>query len=99
MQEKQGIVNNGPHECSCGKWYPTFAAVGMCQQNRHGSGKDKYNDTYEFNQSLTTEIKVTCAECGTLLAYIMTKDKSGDIRIDVLPHVCAVDEPEEEVSA
>lgn len=94
MQENAANVNN-PQECSCGKWYQTAAGVSMCQSNKHGSGKDKWNDTYEFNQSLVTEIKVNCTECGIPLAYIMTKDKSGDLRLDVPPHVCQIDAPEE----
>ena len=79
--------------CSCGKFYPSQEGVAACQANKHGSGKDSLDGRIRFLTTLETEYSVFCAECGERLRSRVYREK-GNIKIDVLPHVCAVDEEE-----
>lgn len=78
------------HECSCGRFYGSPEGVAACQNNRHGSGKDSLGGRIRFLTTLETEYSVFCAECGERLRSRVCKEQ-GNIKIDVMPHVCAVD--------
>lgn len=80
-------------ECACGRFYASPEGVAACQNNRHGSGKDSLGGRIRFLTTLETEYSVSCAECGERLRSRVYKEQ-GNIKIDVLPHVCAVDEEE-----
>jgi hypothetical protein len=78
------------HECSCGKCFASEQGVSLCQENGHGSGKDKFVDRYKFRQELVTEYAICCAECGSKLKFRVVEVNGSRTAIDVLPHVCAV---------
>lgn len=82
------------HECSCGKFFNSPEGVAACQQNKHGSGKDAWNDRHKFCNTVEVEYEIQCAECGERLRFKMTRVTPLRTVIDVLPHVCAVDEGE-----
>lgn len=82
------------HECSCGKFFNSPEGVAACQQNKHGSGKDAWNDRHKFRNTVEVEYEIQCAECGEKLRFRMIEVSGTWTMIDVLPHVCAVDEGE-----
>ncbi len=81
-------------ECSCGKFYSSLEGVAACKANHHGSGKDAWNDRHKFRNTVEVEYDIQCAECGEKLRFRMIEVSGTRAMIDVLPHVCAVDEGE-----
>ena len=80
--------------CSCGKFYPSQEGVAACQANKHGSGKDTFGDKERFLNTIEHEYSAECAECGERLRFRIIQVTPLRTVIDVLPHVCAVDEGE-----
>jgi len=79
------------YECTCGRVFASPIGVALCQNNRHGSGKNTLGDRIRFLTTLETEYSVTCAECGERLRARIYREQ-GSIKIDVLPHVCPISE-------
>lgn len=79
-------------ECSCGKFYSSLEGVAACKANHHGIGKDKFGDRFKFANTIEHEFSAQCAECGQRLRFRIIQVTPLRTVIDVLPHVCAVDE-------
>lgn len=82
------------HECSCGRFYNSPECVAACQANKHGCGKDTFGDKERFLNTIEHEYSAQCAECGARLRFRIIQVTPLRTTIDVLPHVCAVDEGE-----
>jgi len=81
-------------QCSCGRWYPDSSGVQCCERNLHSKiVTDEWSRRMKLMNVIETLVTVECGDCGaTLRAEVKTDN--GSMRVTVLPHVCAVDEPE-----
>lgn len=97
-ERSQGVNTAGKmravEECSCGKFYSSPEGAAACQANKHGSGKDAFGDKERFLNTIEHEYSAECAECGERLRFRIIQVTPLRTIIDVLPHVCAVDEGE-----
>lgn len=82
-------------ECSCGKVYESQTGIDYCQYNNHGRGKDTFGDKFRFKNELDApEITVVCSCCTEpLRGYLRVIE--GNVEVNVLPHVCQIEESNE----
>lgn len=91
MPNANGLVE----QCSCGVHYPVGGAA-MCAANNHGKKKGVLaSHRHENFVELSSE--VFCAECSSPLSAELKLEEHGRIVVRVLPHICAVADPEESV--
>jgi hypothetical protein len=87
---------NGPVEqCSCGAHYPLGGAA-LCADNNHRQPIKKIDARYRRESFLELTAEAFCAECSAPLAAEIKLEAHGRIVVNVLPHICEVDDPEEE---
>jgi hypothetical protein len=68
--------------------------VSLCQENKHGSKNDFWQDKHKFANEIETRITVVCDVCTQPIRARLRLCGSGNIEVNVLPHVCQID-PEE----
>ena len=88
-----------PKQCTCGKWYTEDAGINLCSANNHGRrDKVQFGSNYRHSTTRETDYEAYCAECDEPISFRLTTAK-GSVLFHVLPHVCPVNEPEDDVDA
>ena len=80
-------------QCSCGLWYPAGGAA-LCAANRHGQKEAPYGKHHRHVSNLELTAELFCAECSAKLSAEL-KLQGDRLVLNVLPHLCSVEEPAE----
>lgn len=89
------MQNSELHRCTCGLWFPSEQGVIHHINNAHGSGRPQpYPAIYDFETHEQRTDEVFCCECEEPILHRKSYDGRGHSRTFIVPHTCAVPEPE-----